>query len=378
MIFHLPTIVAFGSLMTGLLGGLLLLLWLESRTEKEVAWWGLSYACIALGLAMFAAGQGRPSWVAFGGNAFMLWGAGFAWAGVRTLAGRSARWEVMFAAGFLWLLACAVPAFWESANFRIFLRSILGSFHAFLLFAEFISINDKKVLTLWLAAALAGLHGIANGVFGITAALMRVGNAVNAYDFPIVPLIAMEGIGYSLLMGFTLLAHSKERMAARHRSAALTDPLTGLLNRRGFAGEASKTLASASATALLVFDLDHFKQLNDRFGHPAGDQALKIFARVAAKSLRPGDLIARLGGEEFAALLTKVDADTALTVANRIRATFAREAAIVGDGAASVSVGVAMVRDSADLDALLSEADAALYRAKALGRNRVVCLSCAA
>ncbi|MCW3477882.1 GGDEF domain-containing protein [Limobrevibacterium gyesilva] len=376
--FQLPTVVAFGSLITGLLACLAFSLSLGSRTEKELAWWGLAYTCIAFGLALFATAEGKSSWAANGGNAFILWGVGFSWAGLRALTGRSTRWEVMLAGGFLWLMACTVPAFLEDVVLRLVLRSVLGAVYALLMVMELASFRGEKSVTHWLATALAGLHCIFSGVFAISAALFSVGDAVAIYDLPIVRLIALEGIVYGLLMGFTLVAHSKERVAARHRVAAATDPLTGLLNRRAFTEEASKALDDASGTALLAFDLDHFKQVNDRFGHPAGDQALQVFARVAAGSIRSGDIISRLGGEEFAAVLRNADPDTALSVANRIRVAFAREASAICDGAASVSVGIAMVRDGADLYALLSEADAALYRAKALGRNRAVSLSCAA
>ncbi len=378
MIFHVPTVVALGSLLIGLLGCLLFFLWLGSRRETEIAWWSLSYGCIAFGLTLLTVAEGWPSWAANGGNAFILWGAGLTWGGLRALAGRTIRWEVMLAGGLLWLLACTVPVFLEQIALRMALRSAIGVAYALLMVIEFASLRGERPLTHWLAMVLAGLHGMFSGVFGISAVLFGAGGTAAAQDFPVVRLIALEGIGYSLLMGFALLALSKEQVAARHRAAAAIDPLTGLLNRRAFAEEASKALVDASGTALLVFDLDHFKQINDRFGHPAGDQALQVFARVAAGSIRSGDIISRLGGEEFAAILRNADPDTALSVAHRIRLTFAREAAAIGDGAVSVSVGVAMVRDGADLDALLLEADNALYRAKAMGRNRVVSQFCAA
>jgi diguanylate cyclase (GGDEF)-like protein len=375
MIFHTLTVVAFGSLMTGLLGCLAFCLWLGSRNEKEMAWWGLAYGCVGLGLALLLTGEGGSSWAANFGNAAIFWGAGLTWGGLRVLAGRSARWDVMLAGGVLWLMACTVPAFPESVVLRVMLRSVLGVTYSLLMIAEFASWRGEKPFTHWLAMAIIGLHGIFCAALGISVVRPSAGDAVAVFDFPAVRLIVMEGIGYSLLIGFTLIAHSKERVAARHRVAAATDPLTGLLNRRAFTEQASRALVDASGTALLFFDLDHFKQFNDRFGHPAGDRALQLFARIAAENIRCGDIVSRLGGEEFAAILRDADPDTAFSVANRIRVAFSSEAAEIGDGVASVSVGVTMVKDGADLDALLSEADAALYRAKALGRNRVVTLS---
>jgi diguanylate cyclase (GGDEF)-like protein len=123
-----------------------------------------------------------------------------------------------------------------------------------------------------------------------------------------------------------------------------------------------------------MIDLDHFKSINDRFGHSVGDRVLQIFAKTAAANLRSFDLIGRLGGEEFAAVLAESGQDEAVAVAERIRMSFVAAAAVV-DGhavAATTSVGVALMRDvSQGVTALLGQADKALYRAKDLGRNRV-------
>jgi diguanylate cyclase (GGDEF)-like protein len=121
-----------------------------------------------------------------------------------------------------------------------------------------------------------------------------------------------------------------------------------------------------------MFDLDHFKRLNDNYGHTVGDRALRLFANTAITSLRSGDVVARLGGEEFVAILPGVLTEAAM-VAERVRHAF-EVAGVEIDGqpiGATVSVGAACGAPGADIDTLLARADTALYRAKTNGRNRV-------
>jgi diguanylate cyclase (GGDEF)-like protein len=124
----------------------------------------------------------------------------------------------------------------------------------------------------------------------------------------------------------------------------------------------------------MLLDLDHFKSINDRFGHATGDRVLEIFADVSSGCLRRIDLFGRLGGEEFGAVLRDTGRERALAVGEQIRTSFA-EAAREIDGrlvGATVSVGIVISQDAVlDLSALLAQADHALYRAKDAGRNRV-------
>jgi diguanylate cyclase (GGDEF)-like protein len=162
------------------------------------------------------------------------------------------------------------------------------------------------------------------------------------------------------------------------RVDALTDALTGLPNRRALF-EAADALGQdrdlkGDAISVLIFDLDHFKETNDRFGHALGDRVLKLFAATAAKHLNGTSIVARLGGEEFAAILPGADPLEAVGAAEAVRHAFANSAAFV-DGlpvGATVSVGAASdVGVAGDLNALFRQADAALYVAKRAGRNRV-------
>jgi len=125
---------------------------------------------------------------------------------------------------------------------------------------------------------------------------------------------------------------------------------------------------------VLLIDLDHFKSINDRFGHAAGDKVLQIFAKTAQASLRQNDLVGRLGGEEFTVVLADASIDNAYLVADRLRNAFAVAAAVIDGQAlhATASIGVSVIVDpSQDLARLMTLADQALYLAKARGRNRV-------
>lgn len=177
---------------------------------------------------------------------------------------------------------------------------------------------------------------------------------------------------------FGLILLVTRQYAEELREASLTDSLTGALNRAGFEQRAQRILQRAQrdgrALALLMVDADHFKRINDEFGHPAGDEALRVLVAAAREALRPDDLLGRHGGEEFVALLTDLDPQAARRAAERLRAKIeATSLELAGRRLhLSVSIGLSTAAGAGyDLAQLVSRADAAVYRAKALGRNRV-------
>ena len=182
------------------------------------------------------------------------------------------------------------------------------------------------------------------------------------------------------LLAWRLVARSRRRIVAaltaatdRLRHLADTDPLTGLSNQRLLHDRLQEctatALAAGSGLSAIMIDLDHFKTVNDTFGHPVGDLVLVETARRIREAAREGDLIARIGGEEFLMLLPDTDGATALAVAERVRATV-RATDYEGEvGRLSASLGVATLSGGLDADALLARADAALYWAKRHGRD---------
>lgn len=180
---------------------------------------------------------------------------------------------------------------------------------------------------------------------------------------------------YSLIMRDI----SERREASeQHRLATACDHLTGITNRRAFFEAADREIArrkqSPRPLSLVLFDADHFKAVNDTYGHPAGDAVLCHLAKLLMSTFRQVDVVARVGGEEFAVLLPSTDVKTCLKIANRLRENVEAQVVEV-DGSQirfTVSGGVASMNDSIDsLDALMKLADKALYQAKASGRNRI-------
>jgi diguanylate cyclase (GGDEF)-like protein len=169
-----------------------------------------------------------------------------------------------------------------------------------------------------------------------------------------------------------LLAHRDEATRALERLATL-DGLTGVLNRRAWLAHASVELANSTRyghrLAVLLIDLDHFKQVNDSRGHEAGDHALQFFARALQSACRAGDLVCRYGGEEFCVLMNRAELASTQSFDRRIRAYLAEAAPRELGHALDYSAGIAISGPAEDtLEAMLRRADVALYSAKALGR----------
>lgn len=183
----------------------------------------------------------------------------------------------------------------------------------------------------------------------------------------IVGLVGMTSIGA------LSLALNQARAARRHRNEAHTDALTGLLNRRALF-ERFATMPAQGGLVAMIFDLDHFKSINDRHGHQAGDAVLRHFADVVRQNLRSVDVAARLGGEEFVIILINATPALALAIAEAVRTTFSEGGvgAETGLVQTTVSAGIALHVEGEALDQMINRADKALYLAKESGRNRVV------
>jgi diguanylate cyclase (GGDEF)-like protein len=174
------------------------------------------------------------------------------------------------------------------------------------------------------------------------------------------------------------LAISNRRLVAALQGQASTDARTGLANSRAFDDACEAALAARApdqTLAIMMLDLDRFKDFNDRRGHPAGDEALRTFANVLRSALRDGDMAARYGGEEFSVLLPRVDQATAIMIAERIRSRIEATVLALAPGITdriTVSIGIAMApTQGTERVGLLRLADEALYHAKAGGRNAI-------
>jgi diguanylate cyclase (GGDEF)-like protein len=204
------------------------------------------------------------------------------------------------------------------------------------------------------------------------------GKALTLLVYPPVGGLSAEALETAdWLVSQAAIALENARLHHVVRRQAITDELTGLVNRRKFMEALDTEIARAqrlrSNVSLMLADIDDFKRINDRFGHPAGDEALRAFADALREHLREIDIAARLGGEEFAVLLPETDLQGALVVAERLRRHIAERPVLHQDVAAvhvTASFGVAEYR-AGSRDDLLRRADAGLYLAKQQGKNRV-------
>jgi diguanylate cyclase (GGDEF)-like protein len=160
------------------------------------------------------------------------------------------------------------------------------------------------------------------------------------------------------------------RMRKLHREGA-TDPLTGVVNRRGLHAAIDTMTEQAREVAVVMLDIDHFKSVNDNHGHPVGDEVLKTITALIREEVRSEDIVARMGGEEFAILMPETNHESARRFAERLRRTIAKTD-FRRVGHVTASFGIACYpRHASSLYDTLNTADAALYQAKATGRNRV-------
>ncbi|SEB51064.1 GGDEF domain-containing protein [Rhodobacter sp. 24-YEA-8] len=221
-------------------------------------------------------------------------------------------------------------------------------------------------------------------VFGVMALGVIASGMVPYLDgFPDKAALSSFRLGASAIalvpITLAIVMRSRNELTERLRYLASHDALTGVTNRAAFHEQASRRLAAADlSTAMLMIDLDHFKSVNDTWGHAAGDEVLRETARRVVRMLRPADLFARVGGEEFVVMINGVTLEQAQSVAERLLTVVSEQPVRVGDGsiliAVTTSIGLAVARPdgATSPDALMQQADHALYQAKHGGRNRVV------
>jgi diguanylate cyclase (GGDEF)-like protein len=362
----------------GVSGVLLLFTWLQNRETRALAWWGATFLLYAAAAALFG-GRGTLGevWSIQFADALLLLGYGMMWTGARVFEGRKPLLPVAAFGAAIWLVACQVEGFLPSDPARVLLATGVIWAYGFLFIRELWLGRHEQLMSRWPVMAIVLLHAL---LFPL-----RI-PAVLAMQFPLSAapnsfagtVTIFAPLFYAFALVFLLMALTKERAELRQRQAATHDPLTGIPNRRGFSERAQRVVArlalGRTPLTLLVFDLDNFKNINDRFGHRTGDRVLTLFSDCATQSLRPLDLLGRMGGDEFVALLPGVTPEIATGIAERVRDAFAGAAQEV-DGhpvAATVSIGIAAATQSGfDFDALYASADAALYRAKRNGRNRI-------
>ena len=364
-----------------LLGVLLAFAGMQNRTVRAPAFWGAAYVAGAVAVGLIAARGSIPNWLSINiANALALVSLGLVWVGMRVFDRRPVRVApeiaILVVPVALWLLACAAPAFRADINLRIVLMAALGALPATLAARDVWRGRSEPLMsrrpTVWVLSAYAAVS-LARIPITVAAPLSD-GRLLLSGAW--LGMLTFGNLLFTMVLAFLLLNLVKERSELKHKIAATIDPLSGVANRRAFFKDAERLRQSIGPEplAVMVFDLDCFKSINDRFGHGTGDTVLMIFAATASRVLGGTAIFGRIGGDEFAAALPVADLDEAVLVAERVRREFAAVAADYGHDAfsPSVSAGVVLARDPREsLHDVLAGADAALYRAKAAGRNRV-------
>jgi diguanylate cyclase (GGDEF)-like protein len=356
----------------------LLFAWLQERQIRALAWWGAAYLIGGSSVALWTIqGTGALSLPPAMPSALLFVTCGMVWNGARLFQDREVLPLAMCTGAIVWVIAWQNDSFANNGAQHIILSSVIIASYTFLTAFEFWRERRQPLFSRWPALVVPAIHG-SIFLFPIPfAVLASVEPTTSVFASGWFALFALETLLYANGTAFIMLMTSKERIAQLHKTAASTDALTGLFNRRAFLDAAHRLIAnqvrSDQLVTVLMFDLDHFKSINDRFGHALGDEALRRFAATMQANMRSSDVIGRLGGEEFAAILPGTLAE-GIGVAERVRIAFevVGRAFSVHAVGATVSIGAACEpARTTDLPRLLQAADQALYRAKEAGRNRV-------
>ncbi len=365
------TLFVTATCVTALLGLFLLFAWMQDRIEA-LAWWGVAYLIGGFSGVLWRL-DGVVSLPVPAGLADVLLfiALGMIWTAARVFHGRPVCWGAMCLGAVAWTAADLSPAIPHTPATRIMISSVIVATYTFMIAAELWRERRKSLIRRWPALFVPMLHG---AIFLFPVALASLG--VKSLATGWIAVFAIEVMLYVVGAAFIVLVLAKDRTVSRYKRAAETDPLTGLFNRRGFFAATSALMAGnrkkLAPVSVLAFDLDKFKSINDRFGHKMGDAVLEMFAKTVQKTMRADDVIGRIGGEEFLAVISG-KLENACVAAERVRAAF-EAAALAPDSPqipVTVSIGVAYGLPNVAIDKIIERADAMLYRAKENGRNRV-------
>ena len=378
-ILHTPTIMLSSFATLVIFAAFFGLAWRQERKSLELLLWSLAFSISAVGFVLLTLrGEGYNFMTISLGNALAVLGLAMIWLGLRAFDNQPLKIAAALFGPALWILVTYSSDYVrESVTSRIVLYSILIFAYSTLIALEiFRSENFRKLPSSYIVAFVFATHGLLY-LARIPLVLLwpLAGNTAAGTSQPLwYQLLTFELFLHSLAGGFAFFALVKERTQQRYKLASETDALTGVPNRRSFLAQLDAHLATQPAKgALLYLDIDHFKAINDRHGHTAGDQVLVEFAQIISKAVPRDALVARMGGEEFAACLPRADRPEAIAIADSIRTALEARRLSTSKGvlSATVSIGISFADRHGDVHALISAADAALYAAKAAGRNSV-------
>lgn len=374
MSLDISTLYLVATMVAAMLGAMLLLFGRQEHIPA-LKWWGTAYLLGAASVALWTLAAGALGEVlSLALNAVGFVACGMVWNAARVFHGRKPNWPGLVLGAMAWIAAVMTLAP-EGSAMRLTIGAGIVAAYAALTAAELWSDRRRALQARWPAIVVPVLHGF------VLMLPILLGDLLHTHDSTFsgsiwVTVFSIELVLYAVGTVFVIFMLVSDRAVTAHKTAASMDPLTGMFNRRGFAEACSRVIdreANAGRpVTVMIFDIDHFKSINDRFGHPAGDEILKLFAAVVVNGLRITDLSGRIGGEEFAALLP-CSLEEGVVVAERVREAFEGSGIVDESGPVdtTVSIGVAGGPAGTELEVLLAAADTALYQAKRGGRNRV-------
>jgi diguanylate cyclase (GGDEF)-like protein len=377
---HSPTLVISVLVLVAVVTGILFFAWRSNQDIEGLREWFLGYLAALVNISLFLARPPVPAFLSI----FALQ-ALFMCTGLMALIGvyRYLQYPQMHGRWIGWSVVCSLLVILISA-----LRDVNSVFSfgvgsvvtgAYLLWAAKIlwdMASEQYPARKFFAIALF-LHG----TFTCFRVLLFTGGAIGPMFAHVwwnnAQLILVEQLIMSPLVGLGILLLVNEKHVSKLKVLAEQDFLTGIFNRRAFLGALQRachqTQKAKQPLSILVMDVDHFKNINDTHGHSVGDEVLKKITALINGSLRHGDVLGRVGGEEFAVFLPNTDANAALAIAQRIRAKVCSEPLMLDSTpiVCSVSIGVSVLKAGDSMDAALRHGDRAMYLAKTHGRNRV-------
>ncbi len=344
--------------------------------------WFASNMMVVIALPLLALRDLIPDFISVViANGVLALAAAYYFVGCARFVGQPSRWNVLIAGIVLVVLGLII---WRYAINSIPVRVLIMTtfFCAICIASGVVLLRHKpphrNAYNYWFAAILALIFAACQLVRGIYFITLDQPSSTMMFDtFWNIVLMVIGAVTLpTMTMAVVMLTH--DAMLATLEDAANHDHLTEAMSRKRLEAVAREQIMRAGKLgrplSLLIIDLDHFKRINDTFGHAGGDEVLREFARMTRASLRDGDALGRLGGEEFGILLPNTDTAGALAIARRLREDSERHliSGAFGECHYSISIGIATWRDGESFDRLSIRADRALYTAKNEGRNRVL------
>lgn len=377
MNFDLPTLLAVEAFVA-LVSALAILIAIPRGPDSRGAlWWVFGGLVTALALTLRLVGMAwENEAIARGGLFAFVVAPALYWTAARVISGRRPVYPLIAAGAVLYGLVTLVPPLAVPTSVRTEISlAIMAAY--FIAGSVELARSRERFFARWPLFALFLIYGFLFGAGALESSLTELP------EVGVVPLASWFGLVHFELIVFSVgtaafvVALIRERRETRQRLLAETDEVTGVATRRALLEQAEGALRRSGAAdeplSLVIFDLDRFKSINDRFGHSVGDAVLRCFGETVRATLRQNDRVGRLGGEEFALLLPATSLADAFVIADRVRAAF-EAAGKVLDGneiGCTVSAGVATAHRDSTVQSLLIAADEGLYEAKARGRNRV-------